>query len=116
MSIEHHRFSARIRYNLEELVVMKDDGQMSQDLTALVNDPSDENFETWINVFRAARSFGNLGDGSLNRNAKGICSRAYYRTFLALLHCPLRLCLFMFRCHRIFCFLKGRCKSFCKIR
>lgn len=75
-----------VAYDFRELIARNPSGDWSEDLTDIINEPSDKEFETWIFFMRAARGFGGLGDGSLNWNSSRIGVRVYCALFFLLLN------------------------------
>jgi hypothetical protein len=82
-----------MEFDCRELVVKLPGGKMSAELTHLVSYATDEQFETCITVFRAARAFGKITNWSLNWHSEKISRRIYCAVFHAFLNACLRFCL-----------------------
>jgi hypothetical protein len=87
----------KLDFDIEELIAVTGDSKLDYAITALVNEPSDERFETYINVCRAARAFGRIGDGLSNGNTKSLRCR-FHRILFCGFFC-LRLLLLSVLCH-----------------
>ena len=104
-----------ISYDLRELIVRRRGGDISADLTALVNNPSDIDFEIKIAVMRAGRAFAGLNNCSLDWHSKSLCRRFYSFAFFSLLRVCLSPCYLLILLNSLLCRIQKSLNLFCNL-
>ena len=103
-------------YDFRENIARLKGGDWSQEITEIINEPSDDRFEGHIAFMRAARGFGGIGDNLSSGNAKCSSRCMYCRIFLGVLSCIGLFCFLLSAVERIHLSIKKSIDSAFKLR